>query len=406
MHSQDLCRHYNICGGCSLQHLPYEEQLKIKENKLKNVIEGIVKNSCRNTDILPIVSSPQIWYYRNKMEFAFGKRESTCSVLLGLREKEKYWKVVNVEECRLLSPGSNYILELTRKWAVENKFSPYNLSTHKGFLRYLVIRESKNKPANDVMINLVTTSGIEDDKKNKIMSLYEMLKERVSGIKSFLWSINDNIGDSAYAENKNIYDISGCREISEFVGKYELFYSAYTFFQPNSFLIEKLYQIIKEWIVENSVNSDGVDFLADLYCGVGGISIYLSDAVKSVVGVELQEEACKYAEKNAQKNGVYNCKFVVGDVSTVLKRLHNNVNIYKNKCYVFDPPRAGINKEVAYRTISQQPNTVIYVCCNINSLKNNLLYFTNFYTITRLQTIDMFPHTGHFETVVLLKRKK
>jgi 23S rRNA (uracil1939-C5)-methyltransferase len=402
MSTLDLCKHYSICGGCSLQHLPYEEQIKIKEDKLKNVINSIVKNSHQGFNILPTIPSPKIWYYRNKMEFVFGEDKITQGVLLGLREKNKYWKIVNIEECKLLSQESNFILELARKWAVENKFPPYNLSTHKGFLRYLVIRESKNKPINDIMVNLVTTSCIENEKKNKIISLCETLKEKVNNIRTFLWSINDNIGDSAYAESRNISNILGSGEISEFVNGYELFYSAYTFFQPNSFLIEKLYQAIKKWLLE----SGPMEFLADLYCGVGGISIYLSDKVKNIVGVELQEEACKYAEKNAQKNNIYNCKFIVGDVGTILKKLHNSVNIYKHKCYIFDPPRAGINKDVAHTAISQKPDAIIYVCCNVNSLKNILLHFVNFYRIRFLQLVDMFPHTGHFETIILLERKK
>jgi 23S rRNA (uracil1939-C5)-methyltransferase len=399
LRTKPVCSHFGLCGGCSWQDLKYEEQLKFKTKQVKESLEHI--GGFSDSPIQNALGSDEIFYYRNKMEYAFAPHLYQ-QLILGLHPKERFDQVFDLKECFLQSEKANRIVDFVRGFAKEKKLIPYDLRQRSGFLRFLAIRESKNTDM--TMVNLVTNKGefpFKDEFSSKLLSNFPFVKSIVRNIYSKLANI-------AVGEEEEL--LAGERTISEKLGKFKFEISSNSFFQTNTKQAEKLYEVVL-----NMANLQGGESVLDLYCGTGTISIFLSQKAKRVTGVELVEESVKNAQRNAELNGVTNCEFICGEVKKVLAKFSavggSAYGGVEDKeipdLVVVDPPRAGLHKHVVKSLLNIKPPQIIYVSCNPSTLARDLkILCEECYKLEKVQPIDMFPHTYHIETVVKLNAVK
>lgn len=384
--SAALCPHFGDCGGCSIQNLPYEAQLERKAGKVSALLAPL------SVPISAVHASPDIWYYRNKMEFSFGDvyppQPEGPSLYLGLKPKGRWDKVLDISECRLLSPQTPALLSAVRRWARKESIPPYNSHRHSGFLRHLVVRESKNGPQR--MVVLVTAPG------NMPVSAYIKEVSRAYPATTLLWGINGKLSDTAISDSMTVLTGPGTIvETMSFPGQEVKFQiSPLSFFQTNTRGAEKLYEILREWIKE--IHPEKV---LDLYCGGGGISLSMAAACGKVWGIEVNPSAVEDAKKNAVLNGISNVEFYSGSVDLLLPPLL----ALAPEAVIVDPPRAGLGARVLEMLSAQGPRTLLYVSCNPEALARDLAIFKSHYKAERAEIVDLFPHTDHVETVVLLK---
>jgi 23S rRNA (uracil1939-C5)-methyltransferase len=389
LRTKPICSHFGLCGGCSWQDLKYEEQLKFKTKQVKESLKHI--GGFSDFPIQETLGSDEIFYYRNKMEYAFAP-DPEQRLVLGLHPKERFDQVFDLKECFLQSEKANLIVDFVRNFAKEKKLIPYDLRERSGFLRFLAIREGKNTDM--TMVNLVTNKGefpFKDEFSSKLLSNFPFVKSIVRNIYSKLANI-------AVGEEEEL--LAGERTITEKLGKFKFEISSNSFFQTNTKQAEKLYEVVL-----NMADLQGNESVLDLYCGTGTISIFLSQKAKRVTGVELVEESVKNAQRNAELNGVTNCEFICGEVKKVLAKFENDKEI--PDLVLVDPPRAGLHRHVVKSLLNMRPPQIIYVSCNPSTLARDLkILCEEFYKLEKVQPIDMFPHTYHIETVVKLNAVK
>jgi 23S rRNA (uracil1939-C5)-methyltransferase len=427
------CKHFGTCGGCKWQHVNYASQLEFKRQHVIDALERI--GGFRGVEVLPTLASGEEYFYRNKLEFSFGTdrwltheendrrtadridaendRRTSDQVdaengngeaplvnetmaedfVLGFHAPQRYDKIIDIEECFLQSTLSVDILQAVRAFGIDNKISAYSSETQTGYFRNLVIREGKR--TGDVMVNVVT---YEDDPV-VMKRLTEMLISTFPRITTVLNNVTSKKSQVALGETEKIYFGSGL--IREQLGDHTFEISANSFFQTNSLQAERLYTVVKEFgeFTES-------DVVYDLYCGTGSISLFIADAVKQVVGIELVESSIANAKMNAQFNGITNCEFITGD----LKDLLTKDVAWRKRCaapdaLVIDPPRSGMHpKAVAELGMMQIPR-IVYVSCNPATLARDLQMLVPYgYEIEKVQPVDMFPHTYHIECVAKLRR--
>ena len=401
------CKYFGVCGGCKWQHVDYKAQLRFKQQQVADTFERI--GGFSGFDILPIIGADNIYFYRGKMEYSFSEQQwletpqtpeqiaisnPKSSVYLGLHVPQRYDKVLNIYECYLQSLLSNRILNFTRDFARHNNLAVYDSEADIGYLRFLVIRESKK--TKEVMVNLVTYTDDERMMRNYSMQLLKTCPE----VTTIVNTINLQKAQIAYGEMENVYHGSGF--IYEELGKNKFTVSAGSFFQTNVEQAEKLYQLIKNF---GEFKPD--DVVYDLYSGTGSIAIFISDTVKMVLGIESVESAIQDAERNARENGIKNCSFVLGDLKDRLTK-DTAWMAYSPKPYaiVIDPPRSGMHPKVVDEILNPAPERIIYVSCNpATQARDVKLLCAGNYRLIKLQPVDMFPHTYHIENVALLRRQ-
>jgi len=360
-------------------NVPYEEQIRIKYEELKKYLNQF------DAKIFDFVVSKQ-YHYRNKMEFAFKKVPD--KVYLGLHYRGKYWKIEDIKECLLINPYVNNILEEVRSIVKEKNIDVYNSRKHTGNFRYLVVKESKRKEV--FMLNFVTFKE-EFPFKDEIIS---RITKKFDRVKSIYWSINSKISDTAIGEK--VFHLYGERLLLEVIGDKKYLFSPYSFIQPNIYVTEKMYFLIKNI---SDLNKD--DVILDLYSGSGGISIFLSEKCKYFYGIESDPNSYELAFKNMEINSVKNGNFIKGEVEKVLPVLKRK----KFSLVVLDPPRSGMSKKALRRLFEKDFNKAIFVSCNIKSSIDILKEFSyNDFKIKGVYPFDMFPNTKHFEVVFLLER--
>lgn len=385
-----LCKHFNLCGGCSLQNLSYEEQLAKKQKTVENYLKHFdTKN------INQIIPSNSITYFRNKMEYVWGRSENG-EILIGMRKIGRFDKIVNIEECLLLSESSNKILQIFREWAYENNLSTYNLKTHKGFLRYLTIKEAKN--TNQTLIYLVTYPPENTEQIEKIKEIAKYMQNEFQNIKTFVWATSTRKSDVATGETQQI--LFGEGVIYEKLMDFKFRISPLTFFQTNPKTAESLYTYIHS-MLSTQKNTTALD----LYCGPGTISIFIHDLYEKIIGIDSDYNSISDALENLKLNDVKNCEFICSTTEEFVHRLLFSKFHVKLTTVVLDPPRAGVGKKVILNLIRLNPNRIIYVSCNLKALVNDLIHLSKFYKIDEVQPIDLFPHTEHVETVLTLTQK-
>ena len=381
------CKHFGICGGCRYQNLSYEQQLDLKKRQVEELIE---KNGL-SFDIENIYGSPITEGYRNKMEFTFGDEEKDGPLALGMHKKNSFYDIVTLDDCRIVDPDFNVLLQAILKYFKEKGETYFHKIRHEGFLRHLVMRRSVK--TGDILINLVTTTQSRLDESEFVnMILSQKIDGKVVGI---LHTLNDNLADVVQSdETKTLY---GQDYFYEYLYNMRFKISPFSFFQTNTLGAEVLYDQVREYVGETKDK-----LVYDLYTGTGTIAQMLAPVASKVVGVEIVEEAVESAKKNAVDNHLDNCEFIAGDVLKVVDNLTQKPDIL-----VLDPPRDGIHPKALRKIINFNVDEMVYVSCKPTSLMRDLLVFREAgYEVKRACLVDMFPGTVHVETVVLLSKGK
>jgi len=386
---EQLCQHFGLCGGCLLQTMPYNMQLKHKSNIVKDILNNIIGYEYIFEDIVP---SPKSIEYRNKMEFSFGDEYKNGPLSLGMHRRGRFYEVVTTYDCILGDQDFREILKATLEYCLGNNYPHFHRKRHIGLLRHFVVRKAEN--TGKILVNIVTSSQGEIDYKGfKDVVLGLDLKGEVKGI---IHTINDNMGDVVKGEKYNL--IYGVEEINEIMSGLNFKISPFSFFQTNTSGAEKLYDVVSEYAgdIENKI-------IYDLYSGTGTIAQVMAKKAKKVYGIEILEEAVEKANENAELNNLKNCEFITGDVLEKIDELkHSHIN---PDVIILDPPRQGLHPKVIQKILRIQPERFVYVSCKPTSMRNDLpVFLENGYKVVKTRCVDMFPQTGHTETVVLLEK--
>ena len=385
-----FCRHNAICGGCRIQELRYEDQVRLKAQQVREALRRI--GGFDDPPMEEPLGSPDTRFYRNKMEFSFG-RDREGRLNLGMHPAGDFRSVFQIEECHLLSERSNEIVGWVTEQAVASGLAPYDQNTHQGFYRFLTIREAK--ATGQTMAILTTTSG-DEGARDLLGDMAQRLREAFPEVRSVIRQVNEGKAGVATGDFEEV--LAGERTIEEHLGGYRFEISARSFFQTNTAQAENLLARVLEFA---DLSGDGVAL--DLYSGTGTISLLMSDRVRKVYGIESNPDAVADAVRNAALNGVTTCEFVQGEVREVLEG--STVGQVQPDVVIINPPRAGVHPRVIKRLIYKEAPRLVYVSCNPTTLARDLQALCEGgYSFRRLVPIDMFPHTAHVESVALLER--
>ena len=386
------CPHFTMCGGCTYQSLPYEEQLNIKANQVKKLLDEV----CSSYEFEGIKASPTQFEYRNKMEFSFGDEVKDGPLSLGMHKRGSFHDIVTVGDCQIVDSDFRLILTSILNYFSERGTKFYHKMSHEGFLRHLLVR--KGVKSGEILIDLVTSSQSKLDEVDFVKMLTSLEFEgRLVGI---LHTINDSLADVVQSdETRLLYGQDYFYE--ELLGlKFKI--TPFSFFQTNSLGAEVLYDTARSYIGELTTQGSEPDkVIFDLYSGTGTIGQILSKVAKKVIGVEIVEEAVEAAKKNAELNGLHNCEFLAGDVLKMLDEITERPDFI-----VLDPPREGIHPKALSKIIDYGVDRMVYISCKPTSLARDLVTLQEKgYKVEKVCCVDMFPGTYHVETVVLLQRK-
>lgn len=387
LETETPCKHFNVCGGCSMLSVPYEKQLEIKE---RQVMDLFLEQDIFGFNFQGIEQSPQTKEYRNKMEYTFGDEMKDGPLTLGLHKKGKHIDILTVDGCFLVDNDFINVLTSTVEYFNEKNTPYYRNISHKGYLRNLVVRKGIN--TNEMMVNIVTSSQEDFDMTEyKDMLLNLDLK---ADLVSILHTINDGLADAVNCDELIV--LHGRDYIQEELLGLKFKISPFSFFQTNTKCAEELYKIAREFVGEHN---DKVVF--DLYSGTGTIGQVMAEKAKKVYGIEIIEEAVEAANKNAKLNNLTNCEFIAGDVAKTVNKLKAKPDII-----IVDPPRPGVHKD-AIRDISKfDSKEIVYISCNPKTLVLDLVEFKKYgYEVEKVKCMDMFPNTPHVETIVKLYKK-
>lgn len=401
---QPFCNHFGICGGCIWQMLPYQKQLQYKHQQVVDNLQRIAKVSL--PPITTIVGAHETKYYRNKLEYTFSTKKYVTNEELAALKKEGniyedvaaagfhargfFDKVVEIETCHLQHEPTNEIRNAVTQFAKDNNILFYDIRNHNGFLRNMMVRITT---IGEVMINVV----VGENNQKLIDKLMQFLLQKFPQITTMLYTINTKFNDSIFDLEPIV--VKGNGYITEQLEQYKFIISPKSFFQTNTKQAEKLYAITKEF-----AELDGSQIVYDLYGGTGSIGIFVSDKAKKIIGVELIKEAVDDAWKNAALNNLTNTQFFVGDVIDICTddffATHGKPDVI-----ITDPPRAGMHEKLVKKLLDMAAPTIVYVSCNPATQARDLALLDEKYAVTKVQPVDMFPHTHHIENVVQLKLK-
>ena len=394
------CKHFGVCGGCKWQILPYAEQLKYKQQQIVDNLTRIGKIEL--PEISPILGSKHIYAYRNKLEFTCADRkwlpweeieaaggldkiDSTYG--LGFHIPNCFDKVLDIEECHLMPDINNRIRNGVREYARTHGLTFYNEHTHEGQVRTLILR---NNHKGELM--LIVSFG--EKVTEACMQLLEYLHNEFPEIISLLYvenlKFNDTIGD---LEVKTYF---GQEYILEEMEGLQFKVGPKSFYQTNTEQAYELYKVAREF-----AELTGDELVYDLYTGTGTIANFVSRKAKEVIGIEYVPEAIEDAKVNSKINNIKNTRFFAGDMKDIL----NDAFVAKYgrpDVIITDPPRAGMHEDVVNVILNAAPKRIVYVSCNPATQARDLALLDAKYKVTKVQPVDMFPHTQHVENVVQL----
>lgn len=394
-----FCQHFGICGGCKWQHMTYEAQLQFKQKSVTDALQRLAKVD--TSFIEPILPSKESTYYRNKLEYTFSDRrwltdedikrtEAMEMNALGFHIPGRFDKILDIEHCYLQADPSNTIRNEVRDFALANGISFYNLKSHEGALRNLIIRTASTK---ELMVVLVFAYAAAE----QINRMMQFLKDRFPEITSLLYVVNQKKNDTIFDQEVHLF--AGRDHIFEQMNHLKFKIGAKSFYQTNSNQAYELYQIAKEFA---SFNGD--ELVYDLYTGAGTIANFIASDVKEVIGIEYVPTAIEDAKINSTINAIDNTKFYAGDMKDILTAdfvlEHGRPDVI-----IADPPRAGMHVDVVKRLLEIQAAKIVYVSCNAATQARDIELLKEKYEINRIKPVDMFPHTQHVENVVLLVLK-
>lgn len=412
MRTTPACAHFGVCGGCRWQNLSYAAQLDFKRRRVVDVFQRI--SGIPDIEVLPPIGCPDPYHYRNKMEFTFsndrwltpeeyalasGGGPAPASpgpggaLALGLHLPERFDKILDLKECHLQSPLGEAILLAAGEYFRERGAGAYSTRTHTGYLRHLVVREGKM--TGETMVNLVTT----DERPDEMRSFTGFLLSRFPSITTVVNNVTDRKSMVAQGDRETVWHGPGT--IRERLGKYTYRISANSFFQTNTGQAAALFEAVVEM-----AGFSASDTVYDLYCGTGAIAIFISDRVARVVGIESNASAVADARRNAEDNGVENCRFVRAALPDGLDAGSPALaGVPPPDAVVVDPPRSGLHAKLIDRIVRLSPPKVVYVSCNAATQARDVKIFAEAgYRPGPVRPVDLFPHTDHVETVAVLSK--
>jgi 23S rRNA (uracil1939-C5)-methyltransferase len=397
---QAFCEHFEVCGGCKWQFLPYEKQLYYKQKQVADQLRRIGRIEL--PEITPILGSEQTTFYRNKLEFGFSnKRWLTPEEIgsegddlnknaLGFHIPGLFDKIININKCWLQADPSNSIRNFIKVYADEKGLEFFDRRIQSGLLRNIIVRSSTT---GDLMLIVCFFR----EEKEKREALLAAIASEFPKISSLMYVINEKGNDTITDQEILVY--KGQDHIFEEMEGLKFKIGPKSFYQTNSRQAYELYKIAREF-----AGLQGNEVVYDLYTGTGTIANFIARNVQKVVGIEYVPEAIEDAKVNSKLNGIENTIFFAGD----MKKILNSDFIAKHgqpDVIITDPPRAGMDEEVVRTILEAAPEKVVYVSCNPATQARDLAWMDEFYKVTRIQPVDMFPHTHHVENVVLLERK-
>lgn len=431
-----FCEHFGDCGGCQWQMVPYEKQLQFKQQQVKDALQRIGKIPL--PEFLPIIGAKENKYYRNKIEYTFGSMkyipeaeynktspspsaggvlESSISESLsefkesevppsgGFREafsserlgaagfhaKGLFDKVVDIHRCHLQAEPSNEIRETIREYAIANHLSFYDVRKHTGYLRNVQLRICST---GEVMANVI----VAEDDPEKTKNLLEYILKKVPAITTLVYTVNTKWNDSLHDQQPIIF--SGNGFVIEKLEDFQFKIGPKSFFQTNTSQGERLYQVAREF-----AELSGKEIVYDLYCGTGSIGIFVSKKAKKIIGVEMSDAAIADAKENAAMNNLSSAEFIAGDVIDICNdeffETHGRPDVI-----ITDPPRMGMHPKLVNKLLEIAAPVIVYVSCNPATQGRDLNLLGEKYDVTKVQPVDMFPHTHHMENVVQLKLRE
>ena len=391
---ESACPHFQDCGGCTYQNLPYEKQLELKASQVKALLDPV----CESYEFEGIKASPCQFGYRNKMEFSFGDEYKDGPLALGMHKRGSFYDIVTVKDCQIVDEDFRKILEAVLEFYQQQGAKYYHKLSHQGYLRHLLVRKAVK--TEEILIDLVTTTqtefcgGEETDQLTELSALLQSLnlKGKIAGT---LHTQNDSLADVVQNDHTDI--LSGQDYFFEELLGLKFRISPFSFFQTNSLGAEVLYDTARSYVGETKDKT-----IFDLYSGTGTIAQMLAPVAKHVIGIEIVEEAVEAAKENAKLNGLDNCTFIAGDVLKAIDLVEE-----KPDFIVLDPPRDGIHPKALEKIIHFGVEQMVYISCKPTSLARDLeILQAHGYVPEKVCCVDMFPGTVHVETVVLLSQQK
>lgn len=392
------CPHFGVCGGCRWQHIPYERQLQCKQQQVSDAMERIAKIEI--PEIRPILGSPEIWEYRNKMEYTFSNRswltfeqlasgeEFTDRDAVGFHIPGAFDKVLDIQKCILQDDFTNRVRNHIRSFAKSNSLTFYDLRAQHGLLRTMMVR-------------IVTTGEIMvliafgEDNPEQIKTVMDDLAATFPEITSLQYVINTKANDTFGDLEVTTY--RGAPYIEEEMEGLRFRIGPKSFYQTNSRGAYQLYKVVRDF-----ASLTGNELVYDLYTGTGTIANFVSRQCRHVVGIEYVPEAIEDAKINSTVNGIDNTEFYAGDMKDVLNdefvARHGHPDVI-----IVDPPRAGMHQDVVDVLLRTASPRIVYVSCNPATQARDLALLDSLYEVEAVQPVDMFPHTQHVENVVRLK---
>ena len=403
------CSLFGLCGGCTYLSLPYEEQLKVKEEQVKRLLDNVLNKQEEAWDFEGIKGSPKAYEYRNKMEFSFGDEYKDGPLALGMHKRGSFYDIVTVADCEIVDADYRLILQTVRDYFARAKVSFFHRMSHEGYLRHLLVRKASR--TGEILVALVTTSQDPWQGETAVEGNLDV-DALITGFKDLLLSLEQDrklagkFAGILHITNDSIADVVQSDRTELLYGQ-EYFYeellglkfkiSTFSFFQTNSYSAEVLYQTARDYVGDLG-GSDKTVF--DLYSGTGTIAQLMAPAAGKVIGVEIVEEAVEAAKKNAAANGLDNCEFIAGDVLKVLDEVEE-----KPDMIILDPPRDGIHPKALPKIIAYGVDHIVYISCKPTSLVRDLeVFLENGYRVDKAVAVDQFPWTANVETVVLLSK--
>ncbi len=385
------CAHFDTCGGCQIQFLPYEKQLEYKEQHVRDCFQRI--GGIENPPVNTIIGAKEPFFYRNKMELSFGY-DKEMDFAFGFHIPGRRFDIVDVHECHLQSPQAVKIINSTREIALKHHWQPRMYAENKGFLKNLVIRDGKR--TGELMVNLITTPDFPAAFPDQLSEFTTQMQSL--GATSIYWSQKiaqrgtpTRLEEKLLAGKKTLSETMRLQDGSELT--FEILPQA--FFQPNTHQAEILYSKIVELA---SIKHHQLIF--DLFCGTGTIGLFLAQHSEHVLGIELNPDAIAAAVKNAQSNRIFNIDFYTGSTGKVLENINERPTLV-----VVDPPRAGLNPNLIKQISDYGTDELIYVSCNPATLARDAQELDQYgFKLQSAQPVDMFPHTYHIENVCLFQR--
>ncbi|MAN27271.1 MULTISPECIES: 23S rRNA (uracil(1939)-C(5))-methyltransferase RlmD [Mesonia] len=399
--TEPVCQHFGTCGGCKWQNMDYKYQLFYKQQEVENNLRRLGKIELPETT--PISGSENIYFYRNKMEFSFSdSRWLTLDEInsgediedknaLGFHIPGMWDKILNIKKCHLQEDPSNAIRNEVRDFATKNDISFFNARNQEGLLRTLMIRTSST---GEIMV-LVQFFYEAKEQRELLMNF---IAERFPEITSLQYVVNEKGNDTIY--DQEVICFKGRDHIFEEMEGLKFKINAKSFYQTNSAQAYELYKITRDF-----AELDQNDLVYDLYTGTGTIAQFVAKQAKKVIGVEAVPEAIEDAKKNAQLNHINNVEFFVGDMKKVFTQDFIN-NHGQPDVIITDPPRDGMHKDVVAQIINILPKKIVYVSCNSATQARDLALLDEYYQVSKVQPVDMFPQTHHVENVVRLDLRK